>query len=167
MSTLNQIREGLSQAWETLSDGWHELRDRATHALTHFHPKHSGTGLETVDEQMVRSGSRWGLLAAEVSENDDQVVVNLEAPGMEADNFELQVVDEYLVVRGEKRTEREERKGRYYVMERAYGSFERAIPLPTAVEADQAHAKYRNGVLRIALPKSPQARARRIEVSVE
>lgn len=164
MSTLSQIRDGLGQAWETLTEGWHDLRERASHALTRFHPKAAGGELTTAEEQALGGASRWGLLAAEVAEDDEQVIVTLEAPGMEAEQFEIQVIDHYLVVRGEKRIEREQRQGRYYMMERAYGSFERAIPLPAEVEEGQAKAQYRRGVLRIRLPKSRQTRARRITV---
>ena len=162
MSTLNQIREGLSQALGTLSEGWHDLREKAAHALTRFHPKRGE--LQPADEDLFRNAARWSLLAAEVAEGDNEVVVKLEVPGMDPSNFDLQVVDNYLVVRGEKKVEREESRGRYYVMERAYGSFERAIPLPTAVDENGARAKYQRGVLRITLPKSARARHRRVEV---
>lgn len=67
MSTLSQIREGLSQAWDTLAEGWHDLRERATHALTRFHPRQQGE-LHKADEYILQHASRWGLLAAEVSE---------------------------------------------------------------------------------------------------
>lgn len=164
MSTLDQLREGLNRAWESVAEGWQELRGRAGHALTHFTPSRSKGELETAQEQLVGNSSRWGLLAAEVSENDSEVIVRLEAPGMESQDFDLQVVDDILVVRGEKSVEREEQRGRYYVTERAYGRFERAIPLPSPVEESRAGASYKRGVLRITLPKSARARARRIKV---
>jgi HSP20 family protein len=162
MSTLSQIREGFSHAWNSLAEGWHDLRERASHALTHFQLKKSEA--ESDDGKAVYSASRWGLLAAEVGEDDKQVLVQLEAPGMEPGDFEIQVVDNYLVVRGEKRLEREAYQGHYYMMERAFGSFERAIPLPAEVDESRASAKYRRGILRISLPKSQRSRMRRIEV---
>jgi HSP20 family protein len=162
MSTLNQIREGLSQAWETLTEGWHELRGKASQALTRFYPKRGE--LQAADDYVIRNAARWGLLAAEVAEDDAKVVVKLEVPGMDPENFDIQVVNDYLVVRGEKRLEREEQQGRYYVTERAYGSFERAVPLPSTVDESGARANYRRGVLRITLPKSARSRSRRIEV---
>lgn len=165
MATLQQLRDGLERAWDTLAEGWHYLRERTSHALTRFHPRHRGRGqLETADEQLVRYGSRWGLLAAEVVENDADITVKLEIPGMDANDFEIQVVNDVLVVRGEKRVQREEERGRYHVMERAYGYFERAIPLPVPVNDDAARATYRKGVLRITLPKAVRTRTRRIEV---
>jgi HSP20 family protein len=108
----------------------------------------------------------WGVLAAEVSDDGDKVVVRLEAPGMAKDDFDLQVMDGYLVVRGEKRLEREETKGRYHVTECAYGHFERAIPLPDEVDTAKASASYKRGVLRVELPKDASHRRAPIKVAV-
>ncbi len=164
MSTVNQLRQGLSKAWDSVTEGWRELRDLAGDALTRFQPKTSRGDVETAEDHIVSRSSRWGLLAAEVADNDDKVEVMLEVPGLEAGDFEIEVRDDILVVRGEKRVAREETKGHYHVMERAYGRFERAIRLPTPVEDDGAEATYRNGVLTVRLPKSKSALTRRISV---
>jgi len=125
----------------------------------------SGEGeLETAEEVFLQRSSRWGLLAADVSESDAEVNVRLEAPGLEADNLDIHVVGNVLVVRGEKKVQRAQTEGRFYVMECAYGSFERAVPLPVEVDESAAKASYRRGVLHIKLPKKAAARARRIEV---
>jgi HSP20 family protein len=113
----------------------------------------------------VRSAG-WGVLAAEVFDDDDTVVVRLEAPGMDKGDFELQVMEDALVVRGEKQLERERTEGRYHVTERAYGRFERTIPLPDEVEGNQAQASYTNGVLRVELPKVASRRRKTIKVQV-
>jgi HSP20 family protein len=84
---------------------------------------------------------------------------------MEADDFDIQVVDDYLVVRGEKQWQRDDKKGRYHISECAYGRFERAIPLPKAVNDSQAKAKYRRGILTVTLPVSDRHRARRITIN--
>ena len=76
------------------------------------------------------------------------------------------MVENYLVVSGQKKVEREKTEGRYHVLERAYGHFERAIPLPEEVVDDEATAKYRRGVLEVVLPKSSASRRRKIEVKV-
>lgn len=164
MSTVNQLRQGLSKAWDTVTEGWRELRELAGDALTRFQPKTSRDEVETAEDRIVARASRWGLLAAEVADNDDHVQVMLEVPGLEAGDFDIEVRDDVLVVRGEKKLSREESKGHYHLMERAYGWFERAIRLPVSVEEDGAKAKYRNGVLTVSLPKSRSARARRISV---
>jgi len=168
MSTLHQLREGLSEAWDTLVDGWRRLYQRAAGAITQFTPgnkaREDGTG--TGQEIAVRSVG-WGLLAAEVFDDDDEIVVRLEVPGLEKSDFDLEVRDNYLVVRGEKQIERERTEGRYHVTECAYGRFERAIPLPDAVDSAKAKAGYKNGVLRIELPKSASRRRRTIKVDVQ
>lgn len=73
---------------------------------------------------------------------------------------------DYLIVRGEKRVTREEMQGRWQITECAYGSFERAIPLPAPVDSDQASASYEQGVLRVELPKRhPHERGVKLAVS--
>jgi HSP20 family protein len=155
MSTLHHFREGLDEAWDILIYGWQRLYRRATGAMTRFTlgkkalEDDRGTGQEI----SVRS-SGWGVLASEVFNDDDKIVVRLEVSGMEKEDFDLQVIDGYLVIRGEKQIEREGSEGRYHVTECAYGQFERAIPLPDEVDNGQAQASYKNGVLRVELPKS-------------
>jgi HSP20 family protein len=111
-----------------------------------------------------RTGARWGLLAAEVIDFEGTVEVVLEAPGLEPGDFEVEVQGDILVVRGEKKVSREETRGHYYVMERAYGRFERAIKLPAPVDDITARARYRHGVPTVAPPKMAGSRGRRIAV---
>ena len=169
MSTIHQLREGLNEAWDTLIDGWQRLYRRAAGAITRFYPgdkdlrrENAGKGQDVA----VRSAG-WGVLAAEVYDNDDAVVVRLEVPGMAKGDFNLEVLDDYLVVRGEKQVEREHSDDRYHVTECAYGRFERAIPLPEEVESSKAQATYSNGVLRVELPKAESRRRRAIKVDVK
>lgn len=164
MSTFNQLREGLTRAWETVTEGWRELVERAGDAVTRFHPKHSGKEIETREERIAQRGVRWGVLAAEVKVDDDEVEVDVEVPGMNADDFEISVHDDVLVVRGEKKVQRKRTEGQFHVMERAYGAFERAVRLPVPVEESGAKVTYKSGVLHLALPRSAAHKARRIEV---
>lgn len=166
MSTLAQIGHGLERAWGSLSEGWQQLRQRASDAITRFNPLSGRGELETADEQLMQRASRWGVMAADIEEHDDELVVRLEAPGMEPDDFDLSVIDDILVVRGEKQLQRERRHGCFHVMECAYGSFERAIPLPKRVDESGARAKYRRGVLTVRMPVAASARSRRITVQV-
>ncbi len=165
MSTFKQITEGLNKAWDSITEGWQQLSERTAQALTRFNPIHHEDETDSKEIQVERAANRWGLLAAEVSETADAVTVRLEIPGMEANSFDIQVVDDVLIVRGEKRVEKEEKRGRYYIMECAYGAFERAVPLPTHVDDSQATATYRRGVLKVTLPKAHHIGRRRIEVS--
>lgn len=168
MSTFQQVREGLNEAWDTLVEGWQRLYRRAAGAITRFTPgRESGKGdsAEAGQEIALRS-TGWGVLAAEVFDDDNNIVVRLEAPGMDKSDFDLEVLDNYLIVRGEKQIERERTEGRYHVTECAYGRFERAIPLPEGVEHGKAHASYRSGILRVELPKETSRRRRTIKVDV-
>ncbi len=151
MSTLEDLRGGIARFWDSVAEGWRHLISRASGALTRFHPSkpdERGGVLE-----VVRS-SEWGLLAADLFDDSEKVVVRLEAPGMELEDFDLCIHDEMLIVRGEKRYQSERSEGDYQIAECAYGVFERAIPLPDSVDGGQASAKYRNGVLRVEIPKT-------------
>jgi HSP20 family protein len=157
----------MNMAWDALVEGWRELYHRAADALTRFTPQRpKGELLPREEEEFALRSSGWGVLAAEVFDDDDQVVVRLEAPGMEPDEFTLQVIGDRLWVRGRKQLQRERTEGRYHVSECAYGSFERAIRLPDEVDSSQAKARYRRGVLRVELPQSGTRRRRRIKVDV-
>lgn len=163
MSTMQQFREGLSEAWDTLLDGWQKLYRHAAGAITRFTPGKPGGS--DAREIAVRS-TGWGILASEVFDGDDKITVRLEAPGMEKGDFDVQVTEGYLVIRGRKQMERERTAGRYHVVECAYGSFERAIPLPDEVETDKVSASYKRGILRVELPKSTNRHRKRIQVKV-
>ena len=163
MSTLQQIKSGVSQAWDNLVEGWQQLYRRAANAITRFS---RGEGDEEQQREMALRSAGWGMLPVEVFDDDEKVVVRMEAPGMEGGDFDIQVVENYLVVSGEKKLERERTRGRYHVVERAYGRFERAVPLPEEVVADEARAEYKRGVLEVVLPKSSASRVRKIEVKV-
>ena len=165
MSTLQQVKEGLNEAWESLADGWQRLYRRASGAITRFTPGHGRGADDTrgTSDLALRSAG-WGVLTAEVFDDDERIVVRLEAPGLDGEDFDIQVHDDYLVVSGEKHIEREANRGRYHVTECAYGRFERAVPLPAEVQSDAATATYKKGVLRVELPKAPTHRRRGINV---
>jgi HSP20 family protein len=166
MSTLEHLRGGLSRAWESVTEGWREFVERSGNALTRFHLVHSSSEVETVEDRIAREGSRWGVVAAEVALGDNDVVITMEVPGMESGDFDIEIVDDVLVVRGEKKFQREHQIGQYHIMERAYGRFERALRLPVSVSEDGAAASYKRGVLHISVPRSTSvARTRRIEVT--
>ncbi len=137
---------------ENLAEGWRHLIDRAGQALTYFAPKQR-TDWEGPHELVTRQGARWGVIAAELREEDEQLVAKLEIPGMAVDAFEVDVLENYLIVRGEKKVARDETQGRFHLMECAYGRFERAIEIPVAVDGSRTSARYRHGVLTVTLPK--------------
>jgi HSP20 family protein len=112
-----------------------------------------------VDDAFYLPSLGWSLLGGDVFEDESRVVVRLEIPGLDKAHLDVEVVDDALVVRGEKRFERETTSGRYRSLQCAYGSFRRLLRLPAAVLADRAEATYRDGVLKIVLPKATPHRA--------
>ena len=110
----------------------------------------------------------WGQSEAksDVVQTDNAVEISIELPGMEMKDIEVAVADDMLTVKGEKRIERQEEKKGYYLSERSYGAIYRAVPLPPGVDGSKAEASFKNGVLTIRLPQTPEAQAKvkRIEV---
>lgn len=111
--------------------------------------------------------SGFWLPAADVMENKDDVVVNLEIPGMNKEDIKVTVQDNVLSIRGEKKHQTEEKDANYHRVERSYGAFTRSFTLPSRVKADEIKAVYENGVLKVALPKSEEAKPKEIPVSVK
>ena len=103
---------------------------------------------------------------ADVVETDEGVEVTIELPGLEEKDIEVTLSDDALTVKGEKKVEHEEKLKGYYLSERSYGMFQRTIPLPPGVDTGKAEAVFKNGVLTVKIPTSPEARekVRRIEV---
>ncbi len=158
MAIFEPLRRGAEELIETLGDGWQWLRDRGASALTRFRDD------DVPDGPLASRADSWGLLASEVAETDDEIVVRVEAPGLDEKDISVTVVSGQLVVRGRKRFEREDRGARYHLFESAYGAFERRLALPCAVDADRARAHYRSGVLTIRLPRAARDGRRRIEI---
>ncbi|MHC2582306.1 HSP20 family molecular chaperone IbpA [Bradyrhizobium diazoefficiens] len=104
--------------------------------------------------------------AVDVTESDKAYEITAELPGMDEKDIEVNVANDGLIIKGEKKFEREEKQKDYYVSERRYGSFERHFGLPKDVEADKIEASFRNGVLKVTLPKTAEAQkpAKKIEV---
>src|SRR6185369_3946608 len=86
---------------------------------------------------------------------------------MKREDFELSVENNVITLRGERQFEKKEDSDNYHRVERSYGSFTRSFTLPQTVSAEGATAEYKNGVLRVTLPKREETKARRIEVSGE
>lgn len=103
----------------------------------------------------------------DIYENKDQIVLEAELPGMSREDFDLTIENNVITLRGERRFEKKEEADNYHRVERAYGSFTRSFTLPQTVSGDGATAEYRNGVLRVTLPKREETKARRIEISGE
>ena len=102
--------------------------------------------------------------AFDLSETEDKIVVKADVPGVDAKDLDIQIVGNVLTVSGEKKQEREEKDESYHWVERRFGSFSRSIRLPVEVKADEVEAVYKDGVLRIEIPKVESAKPKKIPV---
>jgi len=94
----------------------------------------------------------------DVKDNKEDIVITAELPGMSEKDVDVILSDNSLTIKGEKKSEKEEKKKDYYRMERTYGSFERSIMLPCEVENAKAEATFKHGVLTVHVPKSAHAK---------
>ena len=100
----------------------------------------------------------------DVTETAEAVVVKAEVPGMDAKEINISVTGDVLTIKGEKKSEREEKEENYHVVERSYGSFSRSMTLPAAVNLDKIEAKYDKGVLTVTCPKKEEVKPKAIEI---
>jgi len=137
-----------------LQQEMHRLMERFVHGF-------GGRELAEMEEP-------WGYIpSVDVSEDDKEIHVSAELPGLNEKDIDITLSGNNLIIRGEKKAEKEERGEQFYRKESSYGAFHRAIPLPTEVEEDKIEATYKKGILKIVLPKSPEARKARKKISVQ
>ena len=102
----------------------------------------------------------------DISSAEKEYTVTVEVPGVKEDDIQLELADETLTIRGEKKQESTANDKRYYCVERSYGAFQRVLSLPEDVDQDGIQAAFKNGVLTITMPRRalPEAKVRRIAV---
>jgi HSP20 family protein len=111
----------------------------------------------------IRPSQGW-IPAVEVLERDGKFVIRADVPGLDADELDVVIDDDRVVLSGERVDEQEERGAAYYRRERSYGRFYRIVPLPEGVDTSQAEATFNNGVLEISIPAPRRPEARKLEV---
>ena len=140
------------------------LRDEMNHLFDEFF-----TGFERRTPSLFRShepgwlmGGRGGDMtpAVDVAEDDKAVTLTAELPGMKEEDVEVVLRDDMLIVKGEKKTEREEKEENYHLTERRYGAFERTFRLPETADADKIKAAFDDGVLTVTVPKRAEPKAK-------
>jgi HSP20 family protein len=100
----------------------------------------------------------------DVTETDKEIEITAELPGLEEKDVQVNVADNLLTIRGEKKAEKEQKDKNYRLVERSYGSFERTLELPEGVNADAIKADISKGVLKVTVPKPAPAQAKKIDV---
>ncbi len=111
--------------------------------------------------------SMAGSPAVDIVEKDKAYEVTADVPGFDEKNIEVKLVNGSLSIKGERKSEKEEKKKDYYLSEREFGSFERSFPLPEGVDRAKIEASVKKGVLTVTLPKTAEActPAKKIEVT--
>ncbi|HXX09425.1 MAG TPA: Hsp20/alpha crystallin family protein [Pseudolabrys sp.] len=100
----------------------------------------------------------------DVTETDKEIEITAELPGLEEKDVQINVADNLLTIKGEKKAEKEQKDKNYRLVERSYGSFERTLELPEGVNAEAIKANISKGVLKVTVPKPVPAQAKKIEV---
>jgi HSP20 family protein len=104
------------------------------------------------------------LPAVDIAEDDDRYIVTAEIPGSNKNDVTVETDDNVLTIRGEKKSEREEKKEQTRWIERCYGSFTRSFTLPANAQTERVAASFKDGVLTIEVPKRPEAKPRAIAI---
>lgn len=102
--------------------------------------------------------------AMDISENDECYVVTVEVPGSKKEDVTVEIQDNVLTIRGEKRNEREGKKEQCRWVERSYGSFSRSFTLPSNAAGDRVRARFEEGVLTVEVPKAEEAKPKVISI---
>lgn len=108
---------------------------------------------------------RW-IPAMDLVEGEHEYVLKADLPGLGENDVKLEVQDNVLTVSGERRSEHEDRRGGYYRVERAFGSFSRSLTLPDGVDPADVKASFDKGVLEIRIPKPAQRKPHKIQIAV-
>lgn len=108
----------------------------------------------------------WSPLV-DIYEDSESIVIEADLPGLSKEQVSVNVKDNTLTIEGERRLEHQQKRDSYHRLERAYGSFTRSFPLPSSVNVEGIQAEFKDGVLRIHLPKREEAKPRQIAVEVK
>ena len=100
----------------------------------------------------------------DIYENDDGIVIKADLPGIDKDHVHVDVKDRILTLKGERSYENEVKEDKYYRKERAYGTFQRSFTLPAVVDPDKINAEFKDGVLKIDIPKPEEEKPKKISV---
>ncbi|HEU5407635.1 MAG TPA: Hsp20/alpha crystallin family protein [Nitrospira sp.] len=123
------------------------------------------TPVTTGDKKEAITVAEWSPLV-DISEDEKEYVIKAEVPEMKKEEIKINVHDDVLVISGERKYETEEKGKKYHRVERAYGSFMRSFVLPEDADGSKVNAEYKDGVLKVHLPKSEKAKPKAIEVKV-
>ena len=134
-----------------------------SHPLANWHSEMDNL-FESFFRPVRQSASGAWMPAMNISESEGAYQVDLELPGLGAEDVNVELHDGKLTISGERKTEEQSEDRRYHRVEHVYGKFERVLKLGTPVDEDNVTANFKNGVLMVSIPKSELAKPRKIEV---
>ncbi len=157
MSILNKWNPMQTTRWSPLR----ELAnfERGLESFFSRLPGIPGEGEEPISEKL------WAPLT-DITEDEKEFLLKIELPEMKKEDVKVTVENGMLYVTGERKAEKEEKTTKYHRIERSYGAFERAFTLPERADGSKVSADYKDGVLKVHLPKTPEAKPKAIEVKV-
>jgi len=150
--------------WESSTrwNPWKELEEVEKRLSTIFGRPAGGTNGESKEAISV---TEWSPLV-DITEDDKEYLVKAEIPEMKKEDIKINVHDDVLTVSGDRKYEKEEKGKKFHRVERAYGSFMRSFALPENADGSKINAEYKDGVLKVHLPKSEQAKKKTVEVKI-
>jgi HSP20 family protein len=114
------------------------------------------------EDQDIMAGA-WAP-SVDIYENENEVVLAAEIPGVDEKDVEIKIEDNNLTLRGERKFEKETKEENYHRIERSYGSFFRSFSLPSYIDQDRIEAEHENGVLKIRMPKRAELKPRKVKI---
>ncbi len=112
-------------------------------------------------------GRGSGMPAIDMYQTDDDIIVKVAVPGMKPEDVQISVTGDMLSIKGETREQSDTKEKAYHIREQRWGSFERAITLPTSVKSEKAQAEFENGILTVTLPKAEDVKPKMITVKAK
>ena len=150
--------------WEPFKgrlDRWKELEDMEKRLSTYL----GRTAVQTETGKEAMTVAEWSPLV-DITEDDKEYLIKADLPEVKKEDVKLTVQDDVMSISGERKYEKEEKGKKYHRVERAYGSFMRSFTLPEDADGNKVSAEYKDGVLKVHLPKSEKAKPKSIEVRV-
>ena len=150
--------------WEPFKgrlDRWKELEDMEKRFSTYL----GRPAVQTETGKEAMTVAEWSPLV-DITEDDKEYLIKADLPEVKKEDVKLTVQDDVMSISGERKYEKEEKGKKYHRVERAYGSFMRSFTLPEDADGNKVSAEYKDGVLKVHLPKSEKAKPKSIEVKV-
>jgi HSP20 family protein len=129
-----------------------------------FGPLFGREGRNLLEEVWGRSAAGRLAPSVDISEDDGNYIVTAELPGTKREDVTVELEDDVLTIRGEKRNERDEKKEKRRIVERSYGTFSRSFTLPSNADGERVAARFENGVLTVTIAKRPETKPRVVDI---